>query len=135
MKTLTYASSLVLALWLALAAPARASELLSDEALGEITAGTAAAVYDEGRLYIDMSKTTARGNRIGARGDLNFNTTNNTTLNTGLLSLNDNAQGNLRALVNTNAVNSAVQVLINLNISINSRIDVLNQINSAAQQK
>jgi hypothetical protein len=124
----------LLLLWLACMPLAHAAEPLSDEALGEITAGTAAAVYDDGRLYIDLSKTTARGNRIGARGDLNFNG-GNTTVNSGLLSLSDNAQGNLRALVNTNAVNSAVQVLINLNISINSRIDVLNQINSALQQK
>jgi hypothetical protein len=127
-------SILTAGLLLAVILPAQAGELLSDEELGEITAGTASAAYDDGRLYIDLNKTTARGTRIGAMGDLNFNV-DTASVNTGILRLEDNAQGNLRALVNTNAVNSPVQVLINLNISINSRIDVLNQINNALQQK
>ena len=121
-------------LLLATIPPAPAGELLSDDELGEITAGTASAVYDDGRLYIDMNKTTARGTRIGALGDLNFNV-DTASINTGILRLEDNAQGNLRALVNTNAVNSPVQVLINLNINVNSRVDVLNQVNNALQQK
>jgi hypothetical protein len=127
-------SILTAGLLLAVIPPAPAGELLSDEELGEITAGTASAAYDDGRLYFDLNKTTGRGTRIGALGDLNFNV-DTASVNTGILRLEDNAQGNLRALVNTNAVNSPVQVLINLNISINSRIDVLNQINNALQQK
>lgn len=111
-----------------------ASELLSDNALNQITAGTASAVYNNGQLSFDLSKTTSRGTSIGAQGDLNFNP-GTANVNTNVLKLQDNAQGNLRALVNTNAVNSAVQVLINLNVSINSRIDVLNQINNGLQQK
>ena len=127
-------SILTAGLLLAVILPAQAGELLSDEELGKITAGTASAAHDDGRLYFDLSKTTGRGTRIGALGDLNFNV-DTASVNTGILRLEDNAQGNLRALVNTNAVNSPVQVLINLNISINSRIDVLNQINNALQQK
>ena len=129
-----YQSILTMALLLAVMPPTNASELLTDDALGEITAGTASAVYNDGQLYFDLNKTTARGTNIGALGDLNFNA-DTAIVNTGILNLEDNAQGNLRALVNTNAVNSAVQVLINLNISINSRIDVLNQVNNALQQK
>lgn len=121
-------------LLLAVLPPAHAGELLSDEALGEITAGTASAAYEDGRLYFDLNKTTGRGTHIGALGDLTFNA-GTANVNTGVLRLEDNAQGNLRALVNTNAVNSPVQVLINLNISVNSRIDVLNQVNNALQQK
>jgi hypothetical protein len=121
-------------LLLATIPPAQAGELLSDDELGEITAGTASAVYGDGRLYIDLNKTTARGTRLEALGDLNFNV-DTVGINTGVLRLEDNAQGNLRALVNTNAVNSPVQVLINLNINVNSRVDVLNQVNNALQQK
>ena len=121
-------------LLLATIPPAPAGELLSDDELGEITAGTASAVYDDGRLYFDLNKTTGRGTRLEALGDLNFNV-DTVGINTGVLRLEDNAQGNLRALVNTNAVNSPVQVLINLNINVNSRVDVLNQVNNALQQK
>ena len=121
-------------LLLAALPPAHAGELLSDEALGEITAGTASAAYEDGRLYFDLNKTTGRGTHIGALGDLTFNA-DTAAINTGVLRLEDNAQGNLRALVNTNAVNSPVQVLINLNINVNSHVDVLNQVNNALQQK
>jgi len=125
---------LIAGLLLAALSPAHAAELLSDAELDGITAGTASAAYDDGRLYIDLNKTTARGTHIGALGDLNFNV-DTAGINTGVLRLEDNAQGNLRALVNTNAVNSPVQVLINLNINVNSRVDVLNQVNNALQQK
>jgi hypothetical protein len=44
--------------------------------------------------------------------------------------LRDNAQSNLRAFVNVNAVNASVQVLINLTVNINSTIGTINQINT-----
>lgn len=125
-------SALAAGLLLAALPPAHAGELLTDDMLGEITAGSASAVYEDGRLRFDLDKTTGRGTRIGAFGDVNFDVD---AVNTGILRLEDDAQGNLRALVNTNAVNSPVQVLINLNINVNSRVDVLNQVNSALQQK
>lgn len=114
--------------------PASAGEVLSDGQLDQITAGTASAVYNDGRLYFDLEKTTGRGTVIGATGNASLNL-GSAAINTGVLQLQDNAQGNLRALVNTNAVNSPVQVLINLNINIDSRIGALNQINNALQQK
>lgn len=46
------------------------------------------------------------------------------------LQLMDNAQSNLRSLININAVNSPVQVLLNLNININSTIGNVNQLNN-----
>lgn len=112
--------------------PLHAAQPLSDLELDEITAGTASAVYEDGRVYFDLNRTTARGTRIGASGDAEVNV-GSVAVNTGTLQLLDGAQGNLRALVNTNAVNSAVQVLINLNININSHVDVLNQLNNTPQ--
>lgn len=41
----------------------------------------------------------------------------------------DNAQGNLRALVNLNAINSDIDVLINLNVNVNSTVGTVRQIN------
>lgn len=119
--------------WLLATLPALAGELLSDAELGEITAGTASTVYEDGRLFFDLDKTTGRGTRIDALGDLTFNT-GPTNITNGVLLLEGNAQGNLRALVSTNAVNSPVQVLINLNVNVNSRVDTLNQINNALQR-
>ena len=46
-----------------------------------------------------------------------------------ILILRDNAQGNLRSLINVNAVNSLIQVLVNLNININSTVGSVQQIN------
>lgn len=121
-------------LLLAALSPARAAEVLDDEQLAQITAGTASAAYEDGRFRFDLHKTTGGGTVIGAAGDASLSV-GAAAFNTGVLQLQDNAQGNLRALVNTNAVNSAVQVLINLNININSQVDVLNQVNSALQQR
>lgn len=111
-----------------------AGELLADDELAVITAGTAEDAYSDGRVAIDLEKVTGRGTRIGALGELTV-VVNPTDINTAVLHLEDNAQGNLRALVSTNAVNSPVQVLINLNVNVNSRVDVLNQVNSALQQR
>jgi hypothetical protein len=47
----------------------------------------------------------------------------------GTLSLNGNAQQNLSSLVNINAVNSKINVLLNLNVNINSTVGTLTQSN------
>ena len=85
-------------------------------------------------MSFDVQRVTARGKRIAASG--NAQVVDRLDLsNFGLLRLEDNAQGNLRALVNTNAVNSTVQVLINLNINIDSTINSITQVNSAARPR
>jgi hypothetical protein len=47
--------------------------------------------------------------------------------------MSGHAQQNLTAMVNVAAVNSSVQVLMNLNISINSRVNSVGQGNSGLQ--
>ncbi len=42
------------------------------------------------------------------------------------------AQQNLTALVNVAAVNSSVQVLMNLNVSVNSRVSAVSQGNAGS---
>ena len=127
-------SLLVVSCGLAAMTHARASEPLTDEQLDAITAGSAAAAVRGAPVSFEVQRVTARGKRIGASG--NAQVVNSLDLsNFGLLRLEDNAQGNLRALVNTNAVNSTVQVLINLNINIDSTINSITQVNSAARPR
>ena len=45
------------------------------------------------------------------------------------LIIQDSAQGNLNALININAVNSQIQVLINLTVNIHSEVGSVRQIN------
>lgn len=125
---------LSVALLLAMSLPAYAAEVLDDNQLDQITAGTASAAYNDGRFYFDLQKTTGRGTAVDVTGNANLHV-DSAAINTGVLQLQDDAQGNLHALVNTNAVNSPVQVLINMNININSKIGSLSQINNALQQK
>jgi len=115
-------------------APVHAADILSDAQLDQVTAGTASVVYDRERGFLELHKITGRGTAIGVVGNTNFNF-DSALVNAGVLRLEGNAQSNLRALINTNAVNSPVQVLMNLNININSSINTLNQFNSGLQQK
>ena len=45
----------------------------------------------------------------------------------------DNAQQNLQSFINVTAANSIIQVLVNLNISINSTVGAIQQINSSGK--
>jgi len=47
----------------------------------------------------------------------------------GTLTLNGNAQQNLSSLININAVNSKINVLLNLNVNINSTVGTIIQSN------
>ncbi|MEE8165599.1 MAG: hypothetical protein V3T64_08520, partial [Myxococcota bacterium] len=47
----------------------------------------------------------------------------------GNLILSGQSQSNLRSLININAVNSEIQLLLNLHISIDSTVGTLNQFN------
>ncbi len=51
------------------------------------------------------------------------------TVSTNSVQVSDNAQQNLRALVNVNAANAILQVLLNLNINVDSVVNGLSQTN------
>jgi hypothetical protein len=55
------------------------------------------------------------------------NSTTNTT--TGTINLGGSAQQNLSSLININAVNSTINVLLNLNINIDSTVGTILQNN------
>lgn len=111
-----------------LAGVAAAHEPLSDEQLDAITAGADDAVLEE--ITVHAARVTASGKRITADGTLGVQRVANGVAAADLL-LRDSAQSNLQALVNLNAVNSVVNVLVNLNINIDSQVGDLRQINLA----
>lgn len=107
--------------------PGRCMELLSDQKLNAVTAGgtNAASQADVTLTRIPFHYTSGKGQVDGEvivvpRTSINQAAT---------LQLMDNAQSNLRSLINVNAVNSPIQILLNLNINVNSNINNLNQWN------
>ena len=107
----------------ALAAKADEKFQLEDSALGRVTAGT--QVSGEEIARFDFSRTTASGRTVKGDGSLVMAD----RARDYTLFLGDSAQGNLRSLVNINAVNSTITVLLNLNISIDSSVGTINQLN------
>ncbi|MDH5571654.1 MAG: hypothetical protein OEY89_07810 [Gammaproteobacteria bacterium] len=97
---------------------AHAAVPLSNIELDDVTAGNAS-------VPIQVDHITSKGTHIAVDGDVQWQTT---TQNYNLI-LSDNAQQNLNSLININAVNSPVNVLLNLNINIDSAIGSIQQYN------
>lgn len=108
---------------------AYALEELTDAEMDRVTAGSAAYVED-GVLRFDFTSSQKGGRQVDGSGTLTLGAERLAAITqSGSLSISDSAQQNLRALVNINAVNSPVQVLLNLNVNINSTVEKLRQIN------
>lgn len=121
--------SMVAIISLLATAPTQAFEQLSDSQLDAVTAGNASASEENVELLtLDFVRSTRSGATIRGDGTLTLVDAVE-AFNLGSLSLSGNAQSNLTALININAVNSPINVLLNLNISIDSTIGSLNQIN------
>jgi len=97
-------------------------EPLSDTQLDDVTAGNIS-------VPIQIDQFTAGGTHIVVDGDVQVQS----SLQNNFLTLSDNAQQNLSSLININAVNSPVNVLLNLNINIDSTIGVIKQYNLNGQ--
>ncbi len=108
-------------------AQARAKPL-NDDALDKITAGTVSAGVSNGVVKFAGQTPTANG-LVSSSGSLAVQNGPLNGMTTGTLSLTANAQQNLSSLVNINAVNSKVNVLLNLNVNINSTVGTLTQSN------
>lgn len=108
-------------------------EELTNQELNAVTAGSVDPAYDtsEALTRIPFHYTGSKGKIDGEVFVLPMNTFNQQ----GTLQLMDNAQSNLRSLINVNAVNSPVQILLNLNININSTIGNVNQLNNLLSGK
>ena len=125
MKTIFCFSLLVLVL--ALPATLFGFEVLTDEQMANVTAGSydTSAESQEALARIPFKYRFGKGE---VEGEVIFLPT--TSLDQlAQLQLMDNAQSNLSSLVNINAVNSPVQVLMNLSVNVNSTIGNLSQWN------
>ena len=107
-------------------------EPLTDEQLDAVTAGADESVLEE--VTVQAARVTSSGKRVTVAGTVGLQHVPN-TIDAADLLLRDSAQSNLQALVNMNAVNSVVNVLVNLNINIDSQVGELRQINLAAPPK
>jgi hypothetical protein len=104
---------------------------MTDGAMEHVTAAGMTASVNKGVVTFQGQVPTAKG-LVTSAGSLAIQSgsTNNTT---GTLTLNGNAQQNLNSLVNINAVNSKINVLLNLNVNINSTVGTLTQTNLTAK--
>lgn len=116
----------VVVIALLVASVANGAEPLSDLQLDSVSAGTEAVASDE-LLKISAQHQTASGRNVAVDGTLDLERAR--SIDVGSLMLRDNAQSNLKSLININAVQSNVNVLLNLNIMIDSHIGELRQLN------
>lgn len=103
-----------------------AQELTEEEMDGITAAGSVSAGVADGVVRFQFSKSTPRM-AVEADGDV-------TATETGIpggygITIRDSAQENLSSFINLNAVNSTIQLLINLNVTINSQIGTIKQLN------
>ena len=102
--------------------------LLTESELDAVTAGAASVESQDDLLIFEVVRKTRLGKTVRADGNLRVvEALEGVTI--GNLTLSDNAQSNLHSVININAVNSAVNVLLNLNVSIDSSIGAINQLN------
>jgi DUF1680 family protein len=102
--------------------------VLSDDELDQVSAGGISVELVEQVLKFEFQSLAGRTHEVSGSGTIET-LSPSTGLATGTLTIQDAAQSNLRSLININAVNSQVQVLVNLNINIDSVVEGLEQIN------
>ena len=107
---------------------------LNDAAMDRVTAGGMTAGLSDGGVVKFQGSVPTKNGLVTGAGTLAILTGPlSTTQNQGTLSLNGSAQQNLSSLVNINAVNSNIDVLLNLNITINSTVGSIVQSNQTGK--
>lgn len=105
------------------------SKPLSDVMLDRVTAAGVSATATDGVVSFQGQVPTKNG-LVTSTGTLAIQTAPlSSTTTTGTLNLSGSAQQNLSSLININAVNSEINVLLNLNININSTVGAILQTN------
>jgi hypothetical protein len=129
MRVYAVIASLVLLL-LAQSDQAQAMRELSESELDSVTAGiTISSAFHDTGVRFDFHKDNGQDLSIDGSGSVAVSQSQ-TPGTVGALVLRDNAQGHLNAFINVNAVNSVVQLLINLNVNIHSNVGTVRQANS-----
>ncbi len=108
--------------------PVLALEPMSDAELDAVTAGAAPSSDLDEIVAFDLVRRTQSGRTVTAEGSLSALTTP-ADLRLGQLTLSDGAQSHLQSVVNINAVDSVVNVLLNLNVTVDSTVGGVNQFN------
>jgi len=101
---------------------------MSDSTLDNVTAAGISATATNGVVNFQGSVPTPNG-LVSSAGSLSVQSGPNTGTSIGSLTLNGSAQQNLSSLININAVNSKINVLLNLNVNINSTVGTIIQSN------
>lgn len=128
---LPIAALIVGCLCFAAANPAAAAKhKLTDAELDKVTAGGTSKQTAADLQSFQFQGQAGSTHTVKGSGTLSIKS-DSLPPNSPSLILQGEAQQNLRSLVNINAVNSHVQVLVNLNISIDSTIGVVNQSNTS----
>lgn len=101
---------------------------LNDDEMEQVSAGTLTAAMSDGQFSFKLGD---KSSRLSVEGNGTVAVADNTIPAgpAGYIILRDNAQSGLRSLVNVNAVNSRIQVLINLIVNINSTVNSVHQTN------
>lgn len=108
--------------------PAWGLKELSDEELDQVSAGKLSTEIREGALHFRFGDDKGGTRSIDGSGSIALND-DNSSQGLGSIVVRDYAQGNLQSFININAVNSLIQMLINLNVNIHSNVGTLRQIN------
>lgn len=101
---------------------------MTDSTLDRVTAAGVTASVNQGVVDFAGQVPTANG-LVTSSGTLSIQNTPLTGMTLGSLSLTGNAQQNLSSLINIVAVNSKINVLLNLNVNINSTVGTILQSN------
>jgi hypothetical protein len=101
---------------------------MSDSTLDNVTAAGISATATNGVVNFQGAVPTPNG-LVSSAGSLSVQSGPNTGTSIGSLTLNGSAQQNLSSLININAVNSKINVLLNLNVNLNSTVGTIIQSN------
>lgn len=112
--------------------PATAMQELSDGELDRVTAGGIAVNLVDGVVQFQFSRTTASGRTVDGSGTVTKLAEPLPAGGVSSMQLSDYAQSNLSSFITVNAVNSVVQLLVNMNVNINSVVGSVGQSNAAA---
>ena len=108
-----------------------AAQVLSDEEMDQVTAGALSVGMTDGKLNFLLGGDKLNGLSVEGSGTVATSAIPVTTVTPGsYIIMRDNAQSNLHALVNVNAINSKVNVLLNLTVNINSTVGAIHQTNT-----
>ena len=108
--------------------PAQAGRKLSDEEMDQVTAGKVEIEITDDVLRFQFQNKGGGKRTVDGSGTLTIKK-DQLAVTLGSLMVKDNAQQNLKSLININAVNSQIQILLNLNVNINSQVGTVQQLN------